>query len=423
MTPSKKKPGTGSRPVATRSGGGSVRARAGAERPATREAASAGRAGSARDGGAVGGAGTVPAGPAAGAGDGTRDAGSDGQTSVSAGVTAGTEGRATEGGATEGGATEGGATEGRAPVRTRPAAPASALVVGTIPPLARVAGAGGLAAAVLLLVQPAFPLVREGGHGLGGAHNLWDFAAWLPAALLVGAAAALCLLGRLPRLGLAALIAAGGYGLGQLFRTAALLDTRGRSSIDLPLAEGQVRAFRYTPGPGLVLQVAALAVLAAALLLGLLAWRRTVMDDDGSFDPVRPTFAGMGFAGGLVGFAAVAFPPASPRPGSLTVAMPSLFERSGLDLFGGWLLIAAVVAVAVGAATVRPRLAVTGMFAGLAAMFGTAALGDLLLVIRSTSLDLDTGGVFQVAAAAVFAGLAAAAWRVSWRPARRGEGA
>jgi hypothetical protein len=421
MTPPKKKPGAGSRPVATRSGGGPVRGRAGADRPATRKAASAGRAGSARDGGA----GTVPADAGADASGGTRDAGSDGKTSGSADVTVGTEGtedRVSEERATEGRATEGRATEGGAAVRTRPAAPASALVVGTIPPLTRVAGAGALAAALLLLVQPAFPLVREGGHGLGGAHNLWDFVAWLPAALLVGAAGALCLLGRLPRLGLAALIAAGGYGLGQLFRTAALLDTGGRSSIDLPLAEGQVRAFRYTPGPGLDLQVAALAVLAAALPLAVLAWRRTVMDDDGSFDPLRPTFAGMGFAAGLVGFAAVAFPAASPRPGSLMVALPSLFERSGLDLLGGWVLVVAVVAVAVGAATVRPRLAVTGMFAGLAAMFGTAALGDLLLVVRSTPLDLDTGGVFQVAAAAVFTVLAVAAWRVTWRPVRRGDG-
>jgi len=396
MTPPKKKSGAGSRPVATRSGSRPVTARAGADRSAARKAAGTGSAASGRDSG-TGGAGVDSTDAGAGTASAARDAGGNGTTPVPAGAKA--------------------SAEGGAPTRTRPAAPSPTLVVGTIPPLTRVAGAGGLAAALLLLIQPAFPLVREGGRGLGGAHNLWDFAVLLPAVLLLGAAGVLCLLGRLPRLGLAALIAAGGYGLGQLFRTAALLDTGGRSSLDLPLPEGQVRAFRYTPGPGLVLQVAALAVLAAVLVLALLSWRRTVMDDDGSFDPLRPTFAGMGFAGGLVGFAAVAFPPASPRPGSLTVAMPSLFERSGLDLLGGWLLIGAVVVVAVGAATVRPRLAVTGMFAGLAAMFGTAALGDLLLVVRSTPLDLDTGAVFQVAAAVVFATLAAAAWWVRWRPA------
>ncbi len=297
-------------------------------------------------------------------------------------------------------------------------APTPALVVGAISPLTRLAGAVAVAAAALLLVQPAFPLVRDAGRGVGGAHNLWDFLVPLPAAAVVGVAGVLCLLGRLPRLGLAALIATGGYGLGQLLRTVALLDTRGHSSIDLPLPEGLVRSFRYAPGPGLVLQVVALAALTVVLVLALLAWRRTDMDDDGSFDPLRPTFAGLGFAAALVGFAGLAFPPAFPRPGGLTITVPALFDRSGLDLLGGWVLAAAVIAVAVGAATVRPRLAVVGMFAGLAAMFGTAALGNLLLVIRSTALDADTGTAFQIAAAVVFAALAVAAWQITWRPAR-----
>ena len=297
-------------------------------------------------------------------------------------------------------------------------APTPALVVGAISPLTRLAGAVAVAAAALLLVQPAFPLVRDAGRGVGGAHNLWDFLVPLPAAAVVGVAGVLCLLGRLPRLGLAALIATGGYGLGQLLRTVALLDTRGHSSIDLPLPEGLVRSFRYAPGPGLVLQVVALAALTVVLVLALLAWRRTDMDDDGSFDPLRPTFAGLGFAAALVGFAGLAFPPGFPRPGGLTITVPALFDRSGLDLLGGWVLAAAVIAVAVGAATVRPRLAVVGMFAGLAAMFGTAALGNLLLVIRSTALDADTGTAFQIAAAVVFAALAVAAWQITWRPAR-----
>jgi len=366
MSPPKKKSGSGTRPAAVRSGRRSGPARSGTGRPA------GGKAGASPVGGRK---------PPARSPSGADDAGSVGG------------------------------------VAEQDPAGAPALVVGTIPPLTRVAGGLGLAAAVLLVVQPAFPLVRAGGRGLGGAHNLWDYVVPLPAALLVGAAGVLCLLGRLPRLGLGGLVAAGGYGLGQLFRTAALLDTGGHTSIDLPLPEGLVRSFRYRPGAGLVLQVTALAALAVVLLLALLAWRRTVMDDDGSFDPLRPTFAALGLAGGLTGFAAVALPPANPVPGGLTIVVPSLFERSGLDLLGGWLLAVAVVTVAVGAATVRPRLAVVGMFAGLAAMFGTAALGDLLLVVRSTALDLDTGTGFQVAAAVVFAALSAGAWRITRRPA------
>jgi hypothetical protein len=297
------------------------------------------------------------------------------------------------------------------------AAPTPAVVVGAISPLTRLAGALAVLCAALLLLQPAFALVREAGRGLGGAHNLWDFVVPLPAAAVIGTAGALCLLGRLPRLGLAALIAAGGYGLGELVRTAALLDTSGHSSIDLPMPEGLVRSFRYVAGPGLVLRMVALAGLTVVLVLAVLAWRRTVMDDDGSFDPLRPTFGAVGLAGALVGFAAVAFPPAFPVPGGLTITVPSLFDRSGLDLLGGWLLVGAVTVVAVGAATVRPRLAVVGMFGGLAAMFGTAGLGNLLLVVRSTALELDTGTAFQLAAAVVFAALAVAAWRITRRPA------
>jgi hypothetical protein len=299
----------------------------------------------------------------------------------------------------------------------RDAQPTPALVVGAISPLTRLAGALAVLSAVLLLVQPAWPLVRDGGRGLGGAHNVWDFVVWLPAAAMVGAAGVLCLRGRLPRLGLAVLIAAGGFGPGLLIRALALLDTAGHSSIDLPLPEGLVRSFRYTAGPGLVAQIVALAGLSLVLVLALVGWRRTDMDDDHSFDPLRPTFGALGFAAALVGFGALAFPPAVPRPGGLTITVPSLFERSGLDLLGGWLIVAAVTVAAAGAATVRPRLAVVGMFAGLAAVFATLGLGNLLLVIRSTALDIDTGTAMQLVAALVFAGLAGTGWRITRRPA------
>ena len=233
MSPPKKKPGAGTRPTTRRS----------TARPAT-----------AGSGGAAGTAEAGPKGSAAGDRTARRD---DPGAPGGGGRTVRGDDPKTSGAAAPAAAGGGVQAAGKRPAAARKAVAngAPALVVGAISPLARLAGVAAVLSAALLLLQPAFPLVRDGGRGLGGSHNLWDFVVWLPAAALVAAAGVLCVLGRLPRLGLAALIAAGGYGLGQLVRTAALLDTGGHTSIDLPLPEGLVRSFRYTVGPGLVLQL------------------------------------------------------------------------------------------------------------------------------------------------------------------------
>jgi iron complex transport system permease protein len=292
----------------------------------------------------------------------------------------------------------------------------SGLVVGTIPVGARIAGFLGLLAALLTFVRPAFSLVSAGGVGLGGAHNLWDFLVPLPLAAVVGTGGALVALGKLPRFGLAILLAAGGYAAGLALRLVPLFDTRNHSTSDLPIPEGVVRYVRYGVGAGLVLELVAVLVLVAAAILAALAWRRTVMDDAGSFDPLRPTFGTLGAVGAILGLVAVASPSASGTPAALSVPIQSLFDRIGLDQVGGWVQWVAFAVVATGAAISRPRLSVVGMFVGLAALSATAGLADLLLVIRSTALTIEPGPVLALVTAAWFTLLALGAWKLTRRP-------
>jgi iron complex transport system permease protein len=284
------------------------------------------------------------------------------------------------------------------------------LVIGTIPVLTRVAGGVGLLAALLLLLRPAFPLVDTAGGALGGAHNLWDFLVVLPLVLAVGWAGVLCLLGRLPRFGLAILIAAGGYGLGAAIRVLPLFGTRTHSTLDLSIPEAAVSNVRYTVAGGLVLTVVAGLLLAVAAALALRAWRRTIMEDNGLFDPLRPWFAGFGMWTSVGAILAVIYPVADPLSAH-SVGMPvgGILDRSGLDRLGILVQLVAFVAVAVGASVARPRLATVGMLLGLTAVSLTIWLTDTLLVVRSTELANGFGTIYQSGAwtwAALFTVLA-----------------
>ncbi|HSV65132.1 MAG TPA: hypothetical protein VLJ59_04370 [Mycobacteriales bacterium] len=327
--------------------------------------------------------------------------------------------------------------------------PIPALVIGPVSPLARVAGVAGTLAAVLLLVTPAYPLVRTAGplggdvEPLGAAHNAWDFVVPLPAAVVLGCAGVLCVLRQLPRFGLAVLAASGAVGLGELVRTAFLAQTRQRLGLDLPLPEGQTRVFQYVAGPGLWLQLGSGALLVLAGMLAVLAWRRTEMEDDGSFDPLRPLFAGLSAVVAMLAMGGVVLAAADPvgdtgatlsvdqRLGlsqlGLQLASPdlplsassaaatALADRPALDQLGGLLVAVAAALSIVLAATLRPRLATVGMYAGLAALLASSAFGVFLLVIRSTALSVGAGAVLLALAAAGCALLALAAGRTTRR--------
>ena len=288
--------------------------------------------------------------------------------------------------------------------RSVPPRPGPGLVVGTVPALARIAGAVAVLAAVLLLIAAAFPLARAGGVDLGGPGNVWAFVPPLPLAATVAAGGVLALRGRLPRLGLAVLFPAGTVAAGLLLQDAALLRTGSHGTTDLPLGIGT--SARYEVGPGLVTAVVAYAVLVAAALLATLAWPRTIMEDTGDLDPRRPRLAAWGLAVGVLTALVLGMAPYSSSIGAGT---PTLPERHGLDLLGA-------AAWAVLAATLRPRLAVVGAYAGLAATLLSIGLAIVLLVARSPALDTSAGGVGVLLAALAAAVLGLVTARVG-RPA------
>jgi hypothetical protein len=285
--------------------------------------------------------------------------------------------------------------------RSVPPPPGPGLVVGTVPPLARVAGAVALAAAVLLLAAPAFPLARSGGVDLGGPGNAWAFVPPLPLAATVAAAGVLAVRGRLPRLGLAVLFPAGTVAAGLLLQTASLLRAGSHSTIDLPLGIGT--SARYEVGAGLVLSAVGYGVLVAAALLAAAAWPRTIMEDTGTLDPRRPRLAAWGLAVGVLTALVLGMAPYS---SSIAAGAPTLPERHGLDLLGAAVVALGAAAWPVLAATLRPRLAVVGAYAGLAATLLSIGLGIALLVVRSPAIGTSAGGVGVLLAALAAAILA-----------------
>ena len=281
------------------------------------------------------------------------------------------------------------------------------LVVGTVPPLARVAGGIAVAAAVLLLVAPAFPLARSGGADLGGPGNLWAFVPPLPLAAALAAAGLLAARGLLPRLGLAVLFPAGTLAAGFLLRALYLRQTGERSTLDLPLGIGE--SARYEAGAGLTVSAVAYALVVLAAVLATVAWPRTIMEDGGDLDPRRPRLAAWGLAVGVLTALVLGM---APYASDIAPGAPTLPERDGLDLLGALVVALGAAAWAVVAATLRPRLAVVGAYAGLAAALLTEGLSVGLVVARSGALGPSAGGVGILLAAAAALGLSLAAARV-----------
>lgn len=288
-------------------------------------------------------------------------------------------------------------------------------MVGSVSPVGRVAGLFAVAAALCGLVAPAFPLVVErGGPGVGAAANGWDFLPPLAGAVVLGVAGVLCVRGVLPRLGLAAVGTVGAASVGLLAQTLFRYDTGQRSGRDLPLPVAMVRGFRYDAATGLHLQLAASVLAVTALALVLFAWPRTWMEDDGSFEGLRPLFGGLGLFAGFLAAAGVCLAVGDSAVAS--VGPQSLLNRTGLDGWGTGGLALVLLLGGVVAASLRPRLSAVGAYAALAAMTANQALAGGLLVARSTVLRPAVGGVTLVLAAFAFTGLAVGAWRMSREP-------
>jgi len=287
------------------------------------------------------------------------------------------------------------------------------LVVGPVPVVAKVAGAVAVAGALCRLAAAAFPVAYVRGRGFGGAANLFDWLVVLPYVAVVGAAGVLTVLGRLPRLGLAAIRAAGVVAAALLAHTVYFLDAGQRSTTDLPLGIGT--SLRYSAGAGLVLLAAGYGLVVAAWAVAEIAWPRTVMEDEGRLDRLRPRLAGWGLGAGI--FAAIVLGMSPFHSSVAHLAPPAVPERGGWDLVGGVLLSLGVGTYAVVAATARPRLAVVGGYAALAGALATQGLATALLVARSPALRPSAGGVGTLVSALLFALLALAAWRLPRAPA------
>jgi hypothetical protein len=296
-------------------------------------------------------------------------------------------------------------------------------VVGPVPALARVVGSllalAGLAGAV-----GAFPTyLVVGGHRLVLATGVGSalVALFVPVAdLVVGT---VLLRGRLPKFGLAFAAIAAALAVGPL-----LIELyRGSSSTARPAVEvlaGQpVLTSSVHIGAGWVLGVLSLGGTVLAGVAVAFAWGRTVMDDDGSLDPVRSALAGGAVLLGAVTVLSMTLPAADlpdkvvtdPTTGMETVVTQegaqALLERPGLALLGGLLLAGAVLLCSVIAASLRPRLAAVGGLLAIAVAVLGAGLTGLRDALSSAQLEWTVPGAGLLLAGVGYGLLTLLAWR------------
>ncbi|MBA3524010.1 MAG: hypothetical protein H0T85_05570, partial [Geodermatophilaceae bacterium] len=301
-------------------------------------------------------------------------------------------------------------------------------VVGATPALARVAAGTAVLAAVLLATAtvPAYAVVGGQSAGPGGLDRI----AGLLWPLLIAAAAASVLVGWLPRFGLAFLGVTGALGPGLVLqRLYAWQPVSDHRAVEV-VAGRRLVTSTFEPGTGAVLDLAGAAVLVLTLVLTMLAWPRTPMDDDGGFDGRRQVTLGVSAFAGLLGVLAVsARGIAAPalvtqdaigfRTSVEVAADVAVLERFGFDRAGGLLLALGVILAALIAAGLRPRLAVVGALAGLSAWAGPAALVLVLQAARFDDVVPGLGAWLLLLCGLVFGGLAG--WARAAAPRAAGE--
>jgi iron complex transport system permease protein len=300
---------------------------------------------------------------------------------------------------------------------------AEQLVVGTVPLLARLAGVllglAGLVAAVG--VFPTYLVV--GGTSIGPVTGpvaaLVALVAPL-AAVVVGVGLAL---GRVPRLGLAYAAVSGALAVGRLLIEVFQGDgSTSRPAVDV-LAGERVVTSSVQVGAGWVLGLVALVLTVLAGVTAMVAWGRTVMEDGGSLDPLRPALAGASVLLGAGAVLCLALPSADvpdrvevdPLTGLETVVTapgpPGLLERPGLALLGGLLLAGALLLCAVIAPSLRPRLGAVGGLLGVAVSVLAAGLSGLRDALHSPDLDWTVTGAGLLVIGLGLVGVTALAWR------------
>jgi hypothetical protein len=181
-------------------------------------------------------------------------------------------------------------------------------------------------------------------------------------------------------------------------------------------------------GTGWVLVVVALALYILAGIVALVAWGRTVMEDGGALDPLRPALAGVAVLLGVFAVLCLALPAADvpdrvvtdPTTGLETVVTEegpqALLERPGLALLGGLLLAGALLLCAVIAPSLRPRLGAVGGLLGVAVFVLATGLTGLRDAAHSRDVEWTVPGAGLLLVGVAFAALTVLAWR--WRAGR-----
>jgi hypothetical protein len=313
---------------------------------------------------------------------------------------------------------------GQEGVRSGTGAAADGLVIGPVPPAARLTGAllvlAGLAG--IAAVFPTYLVVD--GQELSLASGFAGVLAGLLVPVTTVAVGAGLVRGAVPKFGLAYAGVAAGLALGQL-----LIEVyRGRSSTSRPavevLAGERVLTSSVEVAPGWVLGAVGLVLTVLAGVAAAVAWGRTVMDDGGALDPMRSVLAGAAVLLGVGTVLCLTLPAAEvpdrlvtdPTTGLEVVVTEegpqALLERPGMALMGGLLLAGAVVLCSVVAPSLRPRLAaVGGLLAITVAVLG-AALAGVRDATSPADLDWTVPGAGLLVAGMGYAALTLAAWRL-----------
>ena len=304
-----------------------------------------------------------------------------------------------------------------------PRVPGDGLVVGAVPPVARLTG-GLLVLAALVAVTAIFPtyLVVD-GQSLSSAADLPGVLVALAGPLVHLAVGASLVRGAVPKFGLAYAGTTGALAVGQL-----LIEiyrgqrSTGRSAIEV-LAGERVLTTGVDIGAGWVLAVLALCLTVAAGICGAIAWGRTVMDDGGPLDAVRSVLAGAAVLLGVGTVLCLSLPAADvpdqlvtdPSTGMQAVVTregpQALLERPGMALLGGLLLAGAVVLCSVVAPSLRPRLAAVGGLLAITVTVLAVALTGLRDAVSSDDLDWTVPGAGLVVTGLGYAALTVLAWR------------
>jgi len=320
------------------------------------------------------------------------------------------------------------AAPARRPDAASPATPADGLVVGAAPGAARLAGVllalAGLAGAVSLF--PTYLVVggQEVTFGGGPGSVLAGLVVPLGAvAVGVGLAA-----GRVPRFGLAYASVAGALAVGllliELYRAST---STVRPGVEV-LAGRRVLTSSVEIGAGWVVGAVALGLTVLAGAVAAAAWGRTVMEDGGALDPVRPALAGAAALLGVGTVLCLVLPAADvpdrvvtdPLTGLQEVVeqkgAQGLLERPGLALLGGLLLAGAVVLGSVLAPSLRPRLAAVGGLLAITVVVLAAGLGGLRDAAVSDELEWTLPGIGLLVGGIGYAVLTSLAWRLRRTP-------